>query len=89
MILLGKIHWFNPSKGYGFITTKGGTDIFVHYTAIKDTGFRSLERDQQVYYQIVRGKFGLCAVDKSHFTGLCKNKLKPAWLSHFFGVGYF
>ena len=61
MILLGKIHWFNPSKGYGFITTKGGTDIFVHYTAIKDTGFRSLERDQQVYYQIVRGKFGLCA----------------------------
>ena len=63
MILLGKIHWFDPTKGYGFITTKGGDDIFVHYTAIKSQGFRSLDKDQKVYYQVMRGKHGLCAKD--------------------------
>ena len=40
MILLGKIHWFNPDKGFGFIKTKGGEHIFVHYTAIKCSGYR-------------------------------------------------
>ena len=85
MILLGKIHWFNPDKGFGFIKTKGGEHIFVHYTAIKCSGYRSLYEGQEVYYQIIRGKRGLEALKKSHFTGLCKNKLKPAWLSPFRG----
>ena len=83
MILLGKVHWFNPVKGYGFITTKHGQDVFVHYTAIRAEGYRTLYDGQDVYYQIIRGKSGLEAKDKSHFTGLCKNKLKPAWLSNF------
>ena len=78
MILLGTIHWFNADKGYGFITTKGGEDIFVHYSAIKATGYRTLYEGQEVYYQIVRGKSGLSATKKSLFTGMCKNKLKPA-----------
>ena len=59
MILLGKIHWFNPDKGFGFIKTKGGEHIFVHYTAIKCSGYRSLYEGQEVYYQIIRGKRGL------------------------------
>ena len=63
MILLGKVHWFNPVKGYGFITTKHGDDIFVHYTAIKGEGYRTVYDGQDVYYQIVRGKIGLEAKD--------------------------
>lgn len=63
MILLGQIHWFNPAKGFGFIRTKGGEDIFVHYTAIKAPGFRTLYEGQEVYYQIIRGKKGLEAKD--------------------------
>ena len=63
MILLGKIHWFNPDKGFGFIKTKGGEHIFVHYTAIKCSGYRSLYEGQEVYYQIVRGKSGLSAIN--------------------------
>lgn len=63
MILLGTIHWFNADKGYGFITTKGGEDIFVHYSAIKATGYRTLYEGQEVYYQIVRGKSGLSAIN--------------------------
>ena len=63
MILLGKIHWFDPIKGYGFITTKHGDDIFVHYTAIKGEGYRTVYDGQDVYYQIVRGKIGLEAKD--------------------------
>ena len=63
MILLGKIHWFNPDKGFGFIKTKGGEHIFVHYTAIKGEGYRTVYDGQDVYYQIVRGKIGLEAKD--------------------------
>lgn len=63
MILLGKIHWFNPDKGFGFIKTKGGEHIFVHYTAIKCSGYRSLYEGQEVYYQIIRGKRGLEAIN--------------------------
>ena len=83
MILLGEIHWFDPIKGYGFIRTKKGKDIFVHYSAIKGTGFRTLIDGEKVCYQIVRNPQGLVAIKKSHFTGLCKNKLKPVWLSNF------
>ena len=54
MILLGEIHWFDPIKGYGFIRTKKGKDIFVHYSAIKGTGFRTLTDGEKVCYQIVR-----------------------------------
>ena len=84
MILLGEIHWFDPIKGYGFIRTKKGKDIFVHYSAIKGTGFRTLTDGEKVCYQIVRNPQGLVAIGKSHFTGLCKNTFKPAWLSHFY-----
>lgn len=63
MILLGQIHWFNTAKGFGFIKNKRGDDIFVHYTAIKSPGFRTLYEGQEVYYKIIRGKKGLEAKD--------------------------
>ena len=49
MILLGEVHWFNPYKGYGFIRTKKGVDVFVHFTAIKGTGFRRLHDGEKVF----------------------------------------
>ena len=54
----GKVKWFNAEKGYGFITTDEGTDIFVHYTAIKSEGFRTLEEDQKVSFDITQSDRG-------------------------------
>lgn len=46
----GKVKWFNADKGFGFITSDEGKDIFVHYTSIQTNGFRSLEEGQKVSY---------------------------------------
>jgi len=48
----GNVKWFNPEKGYGFIHTDDGEDLFVHYTAIKGTGFRTLDKGQRVKFDI-------------------------------------
>jgi len=50
---LGKIKWFNVSKGYGFIEIDGGEDIFVHYSAIQMEGFRTLAEGDEVEFEIV------------------------------------
>ena len=57
----GRVKWFNAPKGYGFIETKEGKDVFVHYTAIKMEGFRTLEEGQPVVYNLVQGPKGLMA----------------------------
>lgn len=57
----GTVKWFNASKGYGFIAHDGGEDVFVHYSAIKSDGYRSLEENQRVEFVIEQGPKGLQA----------------------------
>ena len=58
MRITGKVKWFNNAKGYGFIEREGGSDVFVHYSAIQGAGFRSLEEGQPVEFEIVDGPKG-------------------------------
>ena len=59
----GSVKWFNADKGYGFISREGGTDVFVHYSAIRGQGFRNLEEGQQVEFTVEQGPKGLQAAD--------------------------
>jgi CspA family cold shock protein len=59
----GTVKWFNPEKGYGFISREDGDDVFVHHTGIVGQGFRSLEEGQRVEFEITQGKKGLQAVN--------------------------
>ncbi len=54
----GTVKWFNGEKGYGFITPESGPDLFVHYSEIQSTGFRSLEEGARVEFEITEGKKG-------------------------------
>ena len=54
----GRVKWFNDQKGYGFITTDSGEDVFIHYSAIEGVGFKSLDEGQEVEIEIVRGPKG-------------------------------
>ncbi len=54
----GKVKWFNGEKGYGFITGEDGKDVFVHYSAILGDGFKTLEEDQEVEFDVVEGEKG-------------------------------
>ena len=51
----GKVKWFNESKGYGFIATEDGEDVFVHYSSVQGEGFRTLVEDQEVEFDVVAG----------------------------------
>jgi CspA family cold shock protein len=59
----GKVKWFNGQKGYGFITTDEGEDVFVHYSAIGGSGFRTLEQGQRVSFEVTQGPKGLQAAN--------------------------
>jgi len=54
----GKVKWFNNQKGYGFISREGGSDVFVHHTAIQGDGYKSLEENQAVTFDVVAGNKG-------------------------------
>lgn len=54
----GKVKWFNSTKGFGFITTEEGKDVFVHFSAIKMDGYKSLEENEEVEFDVVDGQKG-------------------------------
>ena len=57
----GKVKWFNPRKGYGFIATADGRDIFVHYSSISGDGYKTLVEGDPVTFDVVDGEKGLRA----------------------------
>ena len=57
----GKVKWFDPKKGYGFIIGEAGQDVFVHYTSIQGDGFRALRDGETVDYELVEGDKGFQA----------------------------
>lgn len=60
----GTVKWFNNSKGFGFIAPQdGGDDVFVHFSAIKSEGYRTLSEGQSVSYEVEQGPKGLQATD--------------------------
>lgn len=59
----GRVKWFNSSKGFGFIQPDHGDDVFVHFRAIRQDGYKSLEEGQRVEFSIVQGQKGMQAED--------------------------
>jgi CspA family cold shock protein len=54
----GTVKWFNAEKGFGFIEVEGGSDVFVHFSAINGDGFKSLDEGQRVSFDVVQGNRG-------------------------------
>ncbi|HUP65320.1 MAG TPA: cold-shock protein [Thermoanaerobaculia bacterium] len=61
----GTVKWFNDAKGFGFITLESGEDVFVHYSAIQGSGFRSLPEGARVEFDLGEGPKGLQATNVS------------------------
>lgn len=59
----GKVKWFNSQKGYGFITTEEGKDVFVHYSGIISEGYKTLQEGEDVTFELTKGKNGDQAVN--------------------------
>lgn len=57
-MLTGTVKWFSAEKGYGFIEQEDGDDVFVHFSAIQEEGYKSLEEGQKVNFEIVEGDRG-------------------------------
>ena len=57
-MLDGRVKWFNPKKGYGFIATDDGRDVFVHYSSITGKGYKTLAEGDPVSFEIVEGEKG-------------------------------
>ena len=54
----GRVKWFNPKKGYGFITSDDGKEVFVHFSSVQGEGFKSLREGEEVEFEITEGEKG-------------------------------
>jgi CspA family cold shock protein len=61
--MIGKVKWFNAQKGFGFITTEEGSDVFVHFSGIGGEGFKSLDEGEDVSFELTKGQKGEQAVN--------------------------
>ena len=61
----GTVKWFNAAKGFGFIQRESGEDVFVHFSAIESSGYRSLDEGARVEFEVTRGPKGLQASNVS------------------------
>jgi CspA family cold shock protein len=59
----GKVKWFNERKGFGFIEADEGSDVFVHFSAIQDSGFRTLQEGRRVSFEMQQGRKGPAAAN--------------------------
>ena len=59
----GTVKWFSSEKGYGFISQEGGPDVFVHFSGIEGGGYKNLEENQQVEFEVTQGPKGLQATN--------------------------
>jgi CspA family cold shock protein len=59
----GRIKWFNEKKGFGFISQDDGDEVFVHYSSIKQEGFKTLDEGDEVEFEVAPGRKGMQAVD--------------------------
>ena len=62
-MMQGKVKWFNEHKGFGFIAADSGSDVFVHFSAIQDSGFKTLQEGQAVSFEIQNGPKGPSAAN--------------------------
>ena len=60
-MMTGTVKWFNAEKGFGFITTEEGKDVFAHFSQIQKDGFKSLDEGEEVEFEVVEGQRGLQA----------------------------
>ena len=81
MNMHGRVKWFNAEKGFGFIEREDGDDVFVHFSAIQQDGYKSLEEGQQVEFDIVEGARGPQAANVVKLQVYCFWEEKAAFVA--------